>query len=235
MTQHTNTHGQPIGAPVPNWDGCQPIPHTPMQGRTCDVVPLQQDHSAALHAAFTADQTGTLWTYMPTGPFATKAAYADWVSKACASEDPLFFTIIDKSNGAPVGVASFLRIQPENGVVEVGYITFSPALQRTPMATEAMYLMMKRALGELGYRRYEWKCDALNAPSKRAAVRLGFRYDGLFKQALVYKGRNRDTAWFSVLDDDWPRLKTGFEAWLDPANFDREGGQKRALNNALPE
>ena len=234
MTQDHNALGQPIGHPVPDWKGCAPIPKTAMRGRTCDVVPLQRAHAAALHAAFAADETGALWTYMPVEPFGSEADYARWVESACESADPLFFAIIDKAQDAPLGVASFLRMQPEHGVVEVGYITFSPALQRSVMATEAMYLMMKRALGELGYRRYEWKCDALNAPSRKAAIRLGFQYDGLFKQALVYKGRNRDTAWYSILDDDWPRIATAFEAWLDPANFDAQGVQKLALDIAQP-
>jgi RimJ/RimL family protein N-acetyltransferase len=229
MTDDTNDQGQPIGAPVPNWTGCAPIPRTPMRGRTCDVIPLAPSHSAGLHAAFSADQTGTLWTYMPAGPFADEAAYAAWVDDACQSSDPLFFAIIDKSSGKPVGVASFLRIQPENGVAEVGYITFSPALQRTVMATEAMYLMMVRVFDDLGYRRYEWKCDALNAASRKAAARLGFSYDGLFKQALVYKGRNRDTAWFSILDKDWPRIKSCFENWIAPENFDDAGQQRHPL------
>ncbi len=229
MSDRKNHLGQPIGAPVPDWQGCQPMPHTPMYGRTCDVVPLQSAHGAELHAAFSQDQTGALWTYMPTGPFQSEAAYCQWVKQAATSGDPLFFAIINKADGTAIGVASYLRMQPAHGVVEVGFITFSPALQKTPMATEAMYLMMKRALGELGYRRYEWKCDALNAPSRRAAARLGFQYDGLFKQAQVYKGRNRDTAWFSILDQDWPRLQTGFKAWLDPSNFDAAGKQKTAL------
>lgn len=230
MSHRVNAQGQPIGEPVPNWQGCATIPHSPMHGLNCDVVPLHQGHCADLHAAFSTDKSGTLWTYMPVGPFETEANYARWVASATESKDPLFFAIIDKSNGRAVGVASYLRIQPQNGVVEVGYITFSPQLKRTAMATEAMYLMMKRALGELGYRRYEWKCDALNAPSRKAAERLGFQYDGLFKQALVYKGRNRDTAWFSVLDQDWPRVNAGFEAWLDPANFDANGVQKTPLH-----
>jgi len=235
MTQHKNAQGQPIGAPVPDWRGCPPIPHTPMHGRTCDLVPLKQQHSAALHDAFTADQTGTPWTYMPTGPFDTAADYSAWVIQACKSTDPLFFTVLEKATGAPIGVASYLRIQPDNGVAEVGYITFSPALQRTVMATEAMYLMMKRVFDELGYRRYEWKCDALNGPSKQAAKRLGFSYDGLFRQALVYKGRNRDTAWYAILDQDWPRIKAGFEAWLAPENFDADGVQKSPLAVAKPD
>lgn len=229
MTERLNHLGQPIGAAVPEWHGAQPVPQTPMHGRACNVVPLQPAHAPALHAAFAEDQTGELWTYMPTGPFADATAYTEWVTEACESSDPLFFAIIKKTTGQPVGVASYLRIQPQNGVVEVGYITFSPALQRSIMATEAMYLMMKRAFDELGYRRYEWKCDALNAPSQRAARRLGFQYDGLFRQALVYKGRNRDTAWFSILDGDWPKVKAAFEAWLEPSNFDPDGGQRSNL------
>lgn len=229
MTPRINKLGQPIGDPVPDWTGRPPIPRTPMPGRTCDVVPLETTHASALHAAFSQDDTGKLWTYMPTGPFQSENDYADWVAGAVDSTDPLFFAIIEKATKAPLGVASFLRIQPDNGVAEVGFITFAPALQRTVMATEAMYLMMNRVLGELGYRRYEWKCDALNAPSRAAAERLGFQYDGLFKQALVYKGRNRDTAWFSILDRDWPRLEREFTRWLDPSNFDAEGRQESAL------
>lgn len=225
MTQHRNAQGQPIGAPLPDWAGRPPIPRRPMVGRSCDVVPLVPDHAEALHAAFSADQTGTLWTYMPVGPYADAAAYSTWVDTATTSTDPMFFAVIDKRTDAPVGVASFLRIDPANGVAEVGFITFAPAMQRTVMATEAMYLMMARVFDDLGYRRYEWKCDALNAPSRAAAARLGFSYDGLFRQAVVYKGRNRDTAWFSILDGDWPRIKAAFQAWLDPANFDADGQQ----------
>lgn len=228
MTEHYNNAGQPIGAPVPNWRGCAGFDHTAMHGRTCDLIPLHPDHSAELHAAFSADQSGMLWTYMPEGPFNTEADYATWVAKSCQSKDPLFFTITDKSRN-PLGVASYLRIQPENGVVEVGYITFSPALKRTAMATEAMYLMMKRAF-VAGYRRYEWKCDALNAASRKAAQRLGFQYEGTFRQAVVYKGRNRDTAWFAITDNEWPEINAGFESWLHPDNFDANGQQSEPLN-----
>ena len=231
MTVHRNAQGQPIGAPVPDWHGCVDIPKTAMRGQYCDVVPLSVDHGADLHNAFIADKNGTLWTYMPVGPFAALVDYHAWVTDACTSRDPLFFAVIDKTTEKAVGVASFLRIQPENGVVEVGYITLSPALQRTPMATEAMFLMMKRVFDDLGYRRYEWKCDALNQPSRTAAARLGFSYDGLFEQALVYKGRNRDTAWFSILDRDWARIKAAFETWLDPDNFNADGAQITRLSD----
>lgn len=234
MTQPTNPQGQPVGFAVPDWAGRPPVPHTPMVGQYCTLVPLEPAHSAALFAAFDADTTGTLWTYMPTGPFASQADYAAWVETAHKSRDPLFFTIISHETGEPVGVASFLRIDPANGVAEVGFITFSPALQRTPTATEAMYLMMRRVMTELGYRRYEWKCDALNAPSRRAAARLGFSYDGLFKQAVVYKGRNRDTAWFSILDKDWPEIDAAFQTWLAADNFDAQGQQRKRLNDLMP-
>ena len=144
-----------------------------------------------------------------------------------ALDDPLWHTVISAETGKAVGVATLMRIDPTNGVIEVGNINFSPLLQRTPAATESMFLMMRRAFDELGYRRYEWKCDSLNAPSRAAAERYGFRYEGLFRQALVYKGRNRDTAWFSITDDEWPAVKAAFEAWLDPANFAADGSQRQ--------
>jgi len=148
----------------------------------------------------------------------------------CCGDDPLYHAILKRQSGRAVGVASFMRIGPASGVIEVGGINYSPRLQRTPAATEAMYLLMRRVFDELGYRRYEWKCDALNAPSRAAAARLGFRFEGIFRQAIVYKGRSRDTAWFSIIDGEWPTLKTAFERWLDPANFDESGRPRRRLS-----
>ncbi|MEJ6403955.1 GNAT family N-acetyltransferase [Yoonia sp. 2307UL14-13] len=229
----TNAQGQPIGADVPGWDGARDIPYSAMHGHFCDVAPLDMTHGPDLFTAYSADTTGTLWTYMPTGPFDDIEKLTEWLQTCCASRDPLFFAIIDKQTSKAVGVASFLRIKPKDGVVEVGYIAFAPALQKTAAATEAMYLMMRHVF-DLGYRRYEWKCDALNAASQAAAKRLGFHYDGLFRQALVYKGRNRDTAWFSILDRDWPRIKHAFEQWLDPSNFDDHGQQIRRLSDWMP-
>ncbi|HYW50073.1 MAG TPA: GNAT family protein, partial [Gemmatimonadaceae bacterium] len=142
--------------------------------------------------------------------------------------DPLCFAVIDAASSAAVGIASYMRIAPEQGSLEVGHINFSPALQRTPVATEAMYLMMRHAF-ELGYRRYEWKCDALNAPSRAAAQRLGFAFEGVFRNALVYKGRNRDTAWYSIIDSEWPAVRSAFERWLGPENFDAHGAQRVQL------
>ena len=145
------------------------------------------------------------------------------------SEDPLFHAIVDAETGKAVGIAGYLRIDPGNGVIEVGHLHYSPRLQQTRAATEAMYLLMRRAFDELGYRRYEWKCDSLNAPSRAAALRLGFTFEGIFRKAIVYKGRSRDTAWFSIVDDEWPQVKAGFERWLDPANFDAAGRQRARL------
>ena len=233
MTVRKNKKGQPIGNEVPGWAGCREIPRTAMHGQYCDVVPLDPAHATDLHTAYATDKTGTLWTYMPVGPFGSLTEVKSWVAECSQSSDPLFFAITDKRNGRAIGVASFLRMDPANGVAEVGYIAFSPALQKTPMATEAMYLMMRRVLGELGYRRYEWKCDALNEPSRKAAERLGFSYDGLFRQAVVYKGRNRDTAWFSILDKDWQPIKAALEAWLDTTNFDENGIQRQSLSHFL--
>jgi RimJ/RimL family protein N-acetyltransferase len=148
----------------------------------------------------------------------------------CLGEDPLFHAILDR-DGRAGGIASYLRIDPGNGVIETGHIAYAPALQRTPAATEAMYLMMARVFDELGYRRYEWKCDALNAPSRTAAERLGFRFEGIFRQAVITKGRNRDTAWYAVIDKDWPALKRAFQRWLDPSNFDASGRQRERLSD----
>ena len=174
-----------------------------------------------------------MWTYMAVGPFnADRAGFDAWLASCETSTDPLFYTVISTETGKAMGYTSYLRIEPKVGVIEVGNITLSPALQRTVMATETMYLMMKRVFDELGYRRYEWKCDSLNAQSRSAAARLGFTYEGIFRQATLYKGRNRDTAWFSILDSEWPALKTRFEGWLSATNFDADGRQRVALRDA---
>ena len=167
---------------------------------------------------------------MSYGPFNTLADYVAWMRRDCLGDDPLFHAVIERATGVATGVASYLRIVPAVGVIEVGHINYAPPLQRSRAATEAMYLMMRRVFDELGYRRYEWKCDALNAGSRAAAARLGFRFEGVFRQATLYKGRNRDTAWFAVTDGDWPALKARFERWLDPANFDGDGGQRESLS-----
>jgi len=223
-----------LGPEVPGWEARPRPPRLAMDGRTCRLEPLEPiRHGADLHAANSAARDGAMWTYLPYGPFPDEATYTDWVKDASLSENPLFFAIIDRAISMAVGVASYLRIDPDNGSVEVGHVAYSPALQRTVAATEAQFLMMKRAFDELGYRRYEWKCNALNAASMRAAERLGFTYEGTFRQAAVVKGRNRDTAWFSLLDTEWPSVRAGFEAFLDPANFAEDGRQRQALGDLI--
>ena len=225
-----NELGQPIGEPLPHWRPRPLPPRQPMEGTWCRLEPLDPDrHAESLFEAKSQDASGRNWTYLPVGPFPDFPSYRAWLEGVAAAEDPLFHSVLDSRSGRALGVASFLRLQPELGVIEVGHIHFSPALQKNRMATEAMYLMMRRVFDELGYRRYEWKCDALNAPSRQAATRLGFTYEGIFRQATIYKGRNRDTAWYSIIDKEWPEVRAAFEAWLEPANFDGEGQQKRSL------
>ena len=230
MSERVNHLGQPIGEPLDRWPGARPPVDDPMIGRFARVERLDVErHAADLHAAFRADVEGRIWTYLPYGPFDTEGELVDWMRATCTGEDPFFHAIVDASTGRALGVASYLRIAPAIGTIEVGHLNFSPALQRTPIATEAMYLMMRRAFDELGYRRYEWKCDALNAGSCRAAERLGFVPEGVWRQATMYKGRNRDTAWYAVIDADWPDVRRSYEAWLAPGNFDAEGRQRRRL------
>ena len=166
---------------------------------------------------------------MPNGPFTERAVFDVFMAGAEVSTDPLFYAIINKATGRAEGFASYLRIDPAAETIEVGFIAMSPLLQKTRVASEAMYLMMAHAMDDLGYRRYEWKCDDLNAPSKHAALRYGFTAEGVFRQATMYKRRNHDTAWFSILDNEWPAIKAGFVAWLDPANFDADGAQRATL------
>jgi RimJ/RimL family protein N-acetyltransferase len=225
-----NPLGQPIGFPVPDWQARARPPRTAMAGRFCRVEPLDRDrHAADLFAAYGEDKDGRSWTYLPYGPFPQLQAYRRWMEASCLGDDPLFHAVVALPSGRAQGVASFMRIEPAQGVIEVGGIHYAPSLQRQGAASEAMFLMMRRAFAELGYRRYEWKCDALNGPSRRAAERLGFRFEGIFRQATIYKGRNRDTAWYSILDREWPALGAAFERWLDPGNFDDAGRQRRSL------
>ena len=197
-----------------------------LKGRYTALVPLQDSHAGALWDALRAGPD-SLWLYMGDGPYADAASFAEGIAKKAASEDPLFYAIV--VDGVANGYASLMRIDTANRVIEVGNIMYSPSLQRTPAATEAMYLLARYVFEDLGYRRYEWKCNSHNEPSRKAAVRLGFSYEGLFRQHMIIKGRNRDTAWFSMLDGEWPERKRAFEAWLDPANFDAAGLQIQPL------
>lgn len=223
MTDH-----RPLGAPIPNWSPPPMPPATPMEGAYATVLPFDLDaHTEALFEANSVDDA--IWDYMPQGPFADLSAYRDWMAANALGADPIFHTIINKDTSRPEGVATYLRIAPDAGSIEVGYITYSPALQRTRAGTEAMVLMMQRAF-DLGYRRYEWKCNALNAPSRHLAQRLGMSYEGVFRQAGVVKGRNRDTAWYAAIDTEWPALKAAFDQYLAPDNFDKVGKQKVSLS-----
>ena len=218
-----------LGTPVPGWTPPPRPGPAVMAGRFARLERLSADrHAADLYRANSADDA--IWTYLPYGPFHSAAQYHRWVRGIEDGEDPLFYAVRDLETGHCCGVASYLRIDPGAGSIEVGHVNFAPELQRRPAATEAMALMMQWAFEE-GYRRYEWKCDALNRASRAAAQRLGFSYEGVFRQAGVVKGRNRDTAWFAAIDSEWPALKEAFAAWLSPANFDANGQQVERLSD----
>ena len=235
MSEIKNELGQPVGFPLTDWQACQLPPPGPMEGQSCRIEAYDPDrHNLELYEAFAKDSNHGNWTYLPYGPFDQFEAFDNWARSNCQGDDPLFHSIIDLNSGRAVGLASYLRITPATGVIEVGHIHFSPLLQRTTLSTEAMFLMMKRVFDELGYRRYEWKCDALNTPSCKAAKRLGFIFEGIFRQATMYKNRNRDTAWFAIIDRDWSAIRAGYEQWLNPDNFDGEGLQKHSLSHFLP-
>ena len=231
MNAHVNQLGQPIGFAMPNWEPRPRPPRDAIDGRFCRLELFDADrHCAELFDAYAEDKEGRTWTYLAYGPFAGFGGFRDLMQAHFFGQDLLCHIIIDRTSGRAAGMASYMRIDPAMGSIEVGSIAYSPRLQKSRAATETMYLMMRRAFDELGYRRYEWKCDALNAPSRQAAERLGFRFEGIFRQAVVYKGRNRDTAWYSIIDREWPALKAAFERWLDPRNFDGEGRQRESLS-----
>jgi RimJ/RimL family protein N-acetyltransferase len=235
MASRMNEHGQAVGLNVQGWRGATPPVREAIPGHHCRLDPLDAArHAEGLYEAYAADPQGANWTYLPYGPFATLAEYRGWLEEKQAAADERFYTIVDPKSERPLGVAAYLRIAPQTGSIEIGHLSYSPALQRTVASTEAMYRMMKRVFDDWGYRRYEWKCDALNAPSRAAATRLGFRFEGVFRQLMVVKGRNRDTAWFSIVDGEWPALRAAFEAWLSPANFDEHGRQRARLEAFMP-
>ena len=225
-----NQYEQLHGLSLPDWQACPAPQPQVMTGQYCRLEPLSAaGHGPGLYAAMQQDGAGANWTYLGYGPFASLADYSAWLHSMEGLADPQFYTIIDVLTEQPVGLASYLRIDAANGVIEVGHLNYSPLLQQKPAATEAMYLMMRHAF-ELGYRRYEWKCNALNLPSRRAAERLGFLFEGLFRQSMVIKGRNRDTAWYSILDSEWPAVRQRLEQWLAVENFDAAGRQRQALS-----
>lgn len=204
---------------------------TSIPGRFVTLVPLDFDaHADALYEASGHSAEAWLWEYVVDGPFSAREQFDDMLRKKAASDDPLYFAIIDHRTNAAAGYAALMRIDVTNRVIEVGYILFTPSLQKTPGATEAIYLLARHVFDELGYRRFEWKCDWRNEPSRRAAVRFGFTFEGVFRQHMIIKGRNRDSAWFSILDGEWPDRKARMEQWLSPSNFDEQGRQRRRLS-----
>lgn len=224
MVQERRFGAEVSGFVPPPRPGAEPI-----EGRHMRLERLEADrHAADLFRAMSVDDR--LWDYLPYGPFASASAYHRWVKDNAGGQDPAFYAIRNLATGQCGGVASFLRITPEFGTIEVGHICLAPELQQGRVATEAMYRMMRWAF-EAGYRRYEWKCDALNMPSRRAAQRLGFSYEGVFRQAAIVKGRNRDTAWYACIDAEWPALRECYEAWLRPENFDAAGRQRERLSD----
>ena len=231
MSITTNEFGQPIGPVLPGWTPPALPAHRTMQGDYCTVEPF--DVGAHVPDLFEAlSEIEPDWTYLPYGPFEDVAAFQEWAQAMCLGGDPLFYTVRDSETGKTGGVASYLRTAPGSGTIEVGHIHLGAALKGSRAGTEAMFLMMEYAFS-LGYRRYEWKCDALNEPSRNAALRLGFTFEGTWRQGTVYKGRNRDTDWFSIIDADWPRLREGFRRWLDPGNFGDSGRQRRRLQDCM--
>jgi RimJ/RimL family protein N-acetyltransferase len=229
--QRYNDFGQPIGAELPDWKAPPAPPHVELAGRYCRLVPLNAArHARELFDAQREDQAGERWTYLFHGPYTDFAPYEKWCTEAQSSRDPQFYAVVDAANGRAVGSAAYMRIEPRHGVIEVGNIYLAPRLARSRAATQAIYLFLANAF-ELGYRRFEWKCDSCNLPSRVAATRFGFTYEGLFRQAVVNKGRNRDTTWFAIIDRDWKRgLQDAYLRWLDPGNFDAAGRQKLRLS-----
>ncbi|MGB3327525.1 MAG: GNAT family protein [Thermomicrobiales bacterium] len=228
MTLATNARQDDLSG----WHGLQLPPRAPMMGRRVRLEPVSVAvHGDSLWDAIRDGGDPDQWTWLPYGPFADADTFRSWLAERAASVDPQFHAIVDIANGRAVGMCSFMRVDAMNGVMEIGHIWFSPAIQRSALATEAIFLLQQRTFDELGYRRLEWKCDNANLRSKRAALRFGFTPEGVFRKHLIVKGRNRDTAWFSLLDDEWPVQRAVCETWLDPDNFAADGTQRRSIGD----
>lgn len=223
----------PIGRMVDAGPALRPGPLS-LDGRFCRVERLDRTrHGRSLWQAMKDDDR--LWTYLAYGPFRDQAAFLDWIEGRARLGDPLSYAVIDKASDRATGIVTLMEIRPEMRVIEIGNIVYAPALQRTVAATEAQYLMARLVFDDLGYRRHEWKCNALNAPSRRAALRLGFTFEGIFRNHMIVKGRSRDTAWYSMTDEEWPAVRARFERWLRPENFDAAGRQKIGLSQLRQE
>jgi RimJ/RimL family protein N-acetyltransferase len=224
----------PIGPTLTKFPSGKPPIHGSITGRYVSlelVNPAQHGHR--LYEQSHVDEAAKqLWIYMSYGPWEDEAGFTSWLESQAALTEPQFYTVLDAATGDPKGMVSFLNIRPGQGVIEAGHIWYVPEAQRTRIPAEAMYLMFRHAFDERGYRRLEWKCDSLNAPSRSAALRFGFRFEGIFRQHMIYKNRNRDTAWYAIMDHEWPAIRTNFERWLDPSNFDPSGRQKSSLGEA---
>jgi RimJ/RimL family protein N-acetyltransferase len=226
-----NAAQRPVGEVVsPQPPGLAPDGRS-LAGRYVRLEPVSVSrHGPALFGSFAnSDPDGSVWTYMGYGPFGSQAEFIDWLKTKENGRDPFFYAFVPLAAGEAAGMGSFMRHDPANGVIEIGHIWFSPALQRTREATEIIFLMMRHAFDDLGVRRLEWKCDALNAPSRRAAERFGFTFEGVFRQHMIVKKRNRDTAWYALMDHEWPAIRAGFEKWLEESNFDSAGRQRAPL------
>jgi RimJ/RimL family protein N-acetyltransferase len=226
----------PLGTEL-EWRTVQRPQRTPLDGRYVRLRPLAagSDAEALYKESHPPAADPGLWRYLPDGPYRDVRDMREALQQAETSEDPLFFTVVLRPDERPAGLASYLRVTPEHGVIEIGHIWFGASLRQTTAATEAIYLLASHAFDELGYRRLEWKCNSLNQASRRAAERFGFQFEGVFRSHMVVKGRNRDTAWYAITDQDWPAVRAGFETWLDPANFDPQGRQRRALAELIDE
>lgn len=225
-----NQFNQTIGYPVKNWRHKAKPSKSKMIGAYCQLELLDvTKHAKRLFHSLSIENDGSSWTYLPYGPFSNYEDFILWLEKTMKLSDTILYTILDKHD-LPIGIAGYLRVNPEHGVIEIGHLHFSKLLQKSTAATESIFLMMSYVFDELKYRRYEWKCDSLNQPSRNAAERFGFKFEGIFRQCNVFKERNRDTAWFSILDSEWPTIKSKFTTWLHPNNFDEKGNQKLSLN-----
>ena len=230
MNTRLNDLGQPIGEELPGWTARDRPPRRPVLGRYCRLEPVDPArHTDDLYAACMETPAPSDWTYLPIERPESREGFRSYLSDLARSEDPLHFAVIELRSGRAVGTLALMRIDANHGVIEVGYINFSRRMKRTRIGTEAIFLLMRLVFDDLGYRRFEWKCDSLNAPSRAAAERYGFSFEGIFRWATLYKGRSRDTAWYAIIGRDWPGIRTAFEAWFKPENFDQNGLQKQSL------